>query len=110
METFITMDGVRSGLRVPSARPLDDGLDAVSAQPLDKLNAEAADAVAQAHTEGGVPVIRLRAPDMSAESFGALVYFFERACVISSAISGVHPYGQPGVEAYKTRFRERLKI
>ena len=32
---------------------------------------------------------------------GALIYFFEYACGVSGYISGVNPFNQPGVEAYK---------
>lgn len=36
------------------------------------------------------------------ESLGALIYFFEIACAISGLMTGVNPFDQPGVEAYKT--------
>ncbi|MDR2358054.1 MAG: glucose-6-phosphate isomerase [Oscillospiraceae bacterium] len=108
METFITADRPRSSLRVPGRRLFDDGLDAVSALELHAINLEASAAVRDAHIEGGVPVIELGVPELSAESFGALVYFFESACVMSSALSGVDPYGQPGVESYKQKLRARL--
>jgi glucose-6-phosphate isomerase len=110
METFITSDKPRSKLRVPGARGFDDGLDAVSALGLHALNLEASAAVREAHIEGGVPVVKLGVPELSAESFGALIYFFESACVMSSALSGVDPYGQPGVESYKQKLRRRLSL
>jgi len=46
-------------------------------------------------------VLELKLPKLSAASFGALAYFFMRSCAVSSLISGVNPFGQPGVEAYK---------
>ena len=33
---------------------------------------------------------------------GELIYFFEYACGLSGYLSGVNPFNQPGVEAYKT--------
>ncbi|MDR1299101.1 MAG: glucose-6-phosphate isomerase, partial [Oscillospiraceae bacterium] len=110
METFITSAQSLSQLRVPKARAFDDMLDGVSAAPLHSINEQAAGAVRDAHIDGGVPVISLGVPGISAESFGALAYFFETACVISSAISGVSPYGQPGVEAYKQNLKRRLGL
>ena len=43
----------------------------------------------------------IRLPEISEESVGALIYFFEYACGVSGYISGVNPFNQPGVEAYK---------
>jgi glucose-6-phosphate isomerase len=110
METFLTVDKSRSSLRTPRAGPFGDGLDAIASRGLDELNAAAARAVRDAHIEGGVPVTELRVPEISAGSFGALVYFFESACVISSGLSGVAPYGQPGVEAYKRKLKAILQL
>ena len=41
-----------------------------------------------------------REPDEK-DTFGQLVYFFEKACAISGYILGVNPFDQPGVESYK---------
>ena len=54
-----------------------------------------------AHTEGGVPNLVLELPDTSEYEYGYMVYFFEKACAISGYLSGVNPFDQPGVEAYK---------
>ena len=43
----------------------------------------------------------IRLPEISEETVGALIYFFEYACGVSGYISGVNPFNQPGVEAYK---------
>ncbi|MDR1588805.1 MAG: glucose-6-phosphate isomerase [Oscillospiraceae bacterium] len=110
METFVTTDKPRSSLRVPYSRLFDDGLDAVASRELHAINSDAIAAVREAHIEGGAPVVTLSIPELSAESFGALIYFFESACVMSSALSGVDPYGQPGVESYKRKLRARLGL
>ena len=34
-------------------------------------------------------------------SWGYLIYFFEKACAISGYMLGVNPFNQPGVESYK---------
>ena len=54
-----------------------------------------------AHVDGGVPNLIIDLPELSAYSFGYLVYFFEKACAMSGYILGVNPFDQPGVEAYK---------
>ena len=50
---------------------------------------------------GGVPVTEIRLPEICEQTVGALIYFFEYACGVSGYISGVNPFNQPGVEAYK---------
>jgi glucose-6-phosphate isomerase len=54
-----------------------------------------------AHVDGGVPVIHLTIPQLSAYYIGQLVYFFEYACAISGYMIDVNPFDQPGVEDYK---------
>ena len=54
-----------------------------------------------AHTDGGVPVIRVSMPRIDEHSLGQLISFFEKAVGISGYILGVNPFDQPGVEAYK---------
>ena len=55
-----------------------------------------------AHVDGGVPNLVLEAQGRDAKTAGALIYFFEYACGLSGYLSGVNPFNQPGVEAYKT--------
>jgi len=54
-----------------------------------------------AHTDGGVPNIRIELPELNEFYLGQMIYFFEKACGISGYILGVNPFDQPGVEAYK---------
>jgi glucose-6-phosphate isomerase len=101
METFVSFDSPRHNPEIPGGPLHDDKIGALAGLDLHAVNCAASEAVKKAHIDGGVPVIELRAPAMSAESFGALAYFFERSCAVSALISGVNPFGQPGVEAYK---------
>lgn len=78
-----------------------DGLDYLTGKTLNFMNQKALEATVDAHRSGGIPVFELEAPDFSARSFGALVYFFELACALSAKLSSVNPFDQPGVEAYK---------
>lgn len=54
-----------------------------------------------AHVDGNVPNIKISIPQLSEESLGELIYFFEFACGLSGYLLGVNPFDQPGVEAYK---------
>lgn len=76
--------------------------------PTDEVNAKVVKAVRTAHAAGGIPVITVTVPDFDAKSFGALIYFFELACAISAKLSGVNPFDQPGVEAYKSELKKLL--
>jgi len=101
METFVSFADARKDPVIPGGNLHSDKISHIAGLALNTINHSALEAVKKAHIDGGVPVIELRVPRMSAESFGALAYFFKRSCAISSLISGVNPFGQPGVEAYK---------
>jgi glucose-6-phosphate isomerase len=73
---------------------------------INKLNDAAYLGTVKAHAGAGVPIITIIAPDASAKSFGALVYFFEVSCAISAYLLGVNPFDQAGVEFYKKDMKE----
>ena len=101
METFVSFDEPRVNPVIPGGPLHSDKIASLAGLDLHTINTSASKAVKKAHIDGGVPVLELRAPHMSAFSFGALTYFFERSCAVSALVSGVNPFGQPGVEAYK---------
>ena len=70
--------------------------------------ATAREAVKAAHIEGGVPNISVGVGRRDEEGFAELVCFFELACGISAYMSGVNPFNQPGVEAYKKNMFKML--
>ena len=78
-----------------------DRLNYIAGKDMDYVNRTALEATAKAHTDGGVPCMKLELPEMTASAVGNLFYFFEVACAVSAYISGVYPFDQPGVEAYK---------
>ena len=78
-----------------------DGLNFLSGQEMSKVNRRALEGTILAHTQGGVPNMVLEVPDSGEYEYGYLVYFFEKACAVSGYLSGVNPFDQPGVEAYK---------
>lgn len=90
-----------SELTVPQTSDNLDGLKYLEGKTLTELNQKALEATVTAHRDGGIPVVELIAPDQSAPSLGALIFFFETACALSAQLVGVNPFDQPGVEAYK---------
>ena len=63
----------------------------------------------KAHLKNDTPNIRLTVRELNAESFGYMVYFFEKACAVSCYLTGVNPFDQPGVEAYKSHIKAALR-
>lgn len=76
--------------------------------PTDKRNAKIVPAVTKAHRDGGIPVLNIIVPSFDEKGLGALLYFFEMACAVSGKLSGVNPFDQPGVEAYKKELKKLL--
>ena len=100
-ETAVLVDSPKKDLTIKANDDNLDGLNFLADKTLDYVNLKAAQGTALAHTDGGVPNLAVRVPELNAYNFGKLVYFFEMACAISGYILGVNPFDQPGVEAYK---------
>jgi len=101
MESVVRFTEPRSRYTVPFDEANGDGLNYIAGRELSDVCRVAADAVKEAHISGGVPNIVIEVPRRDEEGFAALVCFFELACAISGYMSGVNPFDQPGVEAYK---------
>ena len=101
METVVRFRKARTNCPVPFEAADADGLNYLAGRDLSDICAIAADAVRDAHIDGGVPNLILEVEERNEEGFAALVCFFELACAISGYLSGVNPFDQPGVEAYK---------
>ncbi|MCH5584163.1 glucose-6-phosphate isomerase [Shimazuella sp. AN120528] len=100
-ETVLFVDKSEHQITIPRDDQDLDGLNYLAGKPMDFVNEKAFEGTLLAHTEGGVPNLVVRVPELSSYIFGQLVYFFEKACGISSYLQGVNPFDQPGVEAYK---------
>ena len=101
LETFLEIDGGEPELVIPSEETNADGMNYLAGRQLTEVNREAYRATALAHREGGVPNTAIRLKELTAETLGALMYFFEKACAVSGYLLHVNPFDQPGVEAYK---------
>jgi glucose-6-phosphate isomerase len=100
-ETVVFFDRSKSAVTVPADEANLDGLNYLAGRELSYINEKAMEATKAAHISGGVPVTELRLEKIGEREVGALIYFFEFACGVSGYISGVNPFNQPGVEAYK---------
>lgn len=100
-ETVLSVESPRHTLFVPEDKDNLDGLNYMAGKRVDYVNKMAELGTKIAHSDGGVPVIKISVPRLDEYCLGQLIYFFERACGISGYILGVNPFNQPGVEAYK---------
>jgi len=100
-ETVLHVEQPQSDLDIPGDAENLDGLNFLSGKSYHFVNEQAYRGTLIAHTDGGVPNLVLSIPALTPEYFGAMVYFFEKACGISGYLLGVNPFDQPGVEAYK---------
>ncbi len=86
-----------------------DNLNYLSGKSLEYVNQKAFEGTLKAHLDGGVPNIVVEIQEINEFSLGQLIYFFEKSCGISAMLLGVHPFVQPGVEAYKNNMFRLLE-
>lgn len=101
METVVSFEQPLNEFSVPFAMGDPDLLNYLAGRKLSDISRMAQEAVKAAHITGGVPNLEVRVPKRDEAGFAWLVCFFELACAISGYMSGVNPFDQPGVEAYK---------
>ena len=63
----------------------------------------------QAYFDAARPTADLILPSLSEHTIGQLMQMLMLATVVEGRLLGVNPYGQPGVEAYKTNMKAFLK-
>ena len=107
-ESIVRFEKPNCGFTVPFEMGDPDGLNYLAGRELFDICQTASDAVKSAHIMGGVPNITITVPSCDEAGFAALVCFFELACGISGYMSGVNPFDQPGVEAYKKNMFKML--
>ena len=108
-ETTLAFSTLPLDVQIPRNRDFDDGFRRLDEHSLNDINTIVRQSVHEAHISGGVPSIELSATTFNEERLGAMLYFFEYACAVSACIDGVNPFDQPGVEAYKSLMRAKLK-
>ncbi len=108
-ETVISVRRDKSLISLPEVEKNEDGLNYLAGRDIDYINKQAYLGTLQAHIAGGVPTMVIEIEELNAYNIGELIYFFEKACAISAYVSGVNPFNQPGVEAYKSNMMRLLK-
>ncbi len=78
----------------------EDGFDYLAGRDFWTVNKIAFEATRTAHGRK-LPCLTLELSALDEKTLGALFYFFHCVCYLSGTILGVHPFSQPGVEAYK---------
>lgn len=108
IETVVSFDQAAQSLKVPFELGDRDKLNYLAGREFGEISKTVAKAVASAHIKGEVPNITLSVPKRDEEGFASLVCFFEMSCALSAYVSGVNPFNQPGVEAYKSNMFKLL--
>ena len=108
METVVSFETSRTRYAIPFEQGDPEGLNYLAGHDFAEAQRAAASAVKAAHIAGGVPNLGVSVPARDEAGFAALVCFFEMACAISAYMSGVNPFDQPGVEAYKKNMFQQL--
>ena len=100
-ETVLNVEKSRRELTVGKEDTDLDGLNYLAGKSVDFVNKSAMNGTVLAHTDGRVPNLMIKIPELDEFDLGQLFYFFEFTCGVSGYILGVNPFNQPGVESYK---------
>ncbi len=100
-ETVLWFDKPRHSFIIPEDEQNLDGLNYLAGKDMHEVNFKAMQGTVLAHVDGGVPNLQVAVDELSAYTFGEMVYFFERACAVTGYLNAINPFDQPGVEAYK---------
>jgi len=101
-ETVLSVEKVSAHLPIPFDANDLDGLNYLQQKTIHEINLTAEEGTRLAHISGNVPIIRIAIPEISEETLGELIYFFEFSCALSGYLLNINPFDQPGVEAYKS--------
>ncbi|PEN12574.1 glucose-6-phosphate isomerase [Longibacter salinarum] len=108
LETFLMVEDDDGDLTIPQSEDNLDGLNYVAGKTMSDVTRGAYEGTAQAHSDGGVPILSLWMDSIDPGPLGELLYFFEHAVAVSGYLLGVNPFNQPGVEDYKREMFDRL--
>lgn len=108
-QTVLFPKAITKDVIIPYDANNDDKLNYLMNKKMHNINKNAFKAALSAHYAGGVPNIVIQVPQVDAFNLGYLIYFFQKACAISSYSQRVNPFDQPGVEAYKQNMMSLLK-
>ena len=107
-ETFIDVKTPAKDVNLTNI-PLSSPIKFLDGKSMNEINRAGFEGTVKAHTEAEVPIAILEVEEISEETYGYIVYFFELACGASGYLLGVNPFNQPGVEQYKAHMKQLLK-
>jgi glucose-6-phosphate isomerase len=104
-------------VRTPKHPPLligmadrnEDELNAISRKGFPDIMEAAFKGTNEAYYEAARPTADLILPVLSEHTMGQLLQMLMLATAVEGRLSGINPYGQPGVEAYKANMMRILK-
>lgn len=108
-ETMLWVRDPYSQIEIPEMADMSDGLNPLVGRSLHEMNLTALESTAKAHNDGGCPSMMIVLDNLSSETMWYFLYTMMYACALSGIMIGVNPFDQPGVEAYKSEMRKRLK-
>ena len=100
-ETVLSVEQPQHELRIPDDEANLDKLNYIAGKRINEVNHMAELGTTLAHVDGGVPNLKVNIPEISENTLGEVIYFYEMACAVSGYLLGINPFDQPGVEAYK---------
>ncbi len=100
-ETVLSVEKPKHSLVIPTDEANLDKLNYIAGKRINEVNRMAELGTTLAHVDGGVPNLKVTLPEISENTLGEVIYFYEMACAVSGYILGINPFDQPGVEAYK---------
>lgn len=100
-ETTVMIENRADNITVPLDSSDSDGLNYIAGRTFNFVNQKAFEGTFMAHSQGGVPGMVIKVPEMNEFYLGKLFYFFMMACGISGYTNNIDPFTQPGVEKYK---------
>jgi glucose-6-phosphate isomerase len=99
----------RESLRVEKSEYDQDELNQLAGKSVPDILAAAIQGTNEAYREDGRPTANLHLPRIDEYALGQLFQMLMLATVVEGRLIGVNPYGQPGVQAYKSKMEAILK-
>ena len=101
LETFLIVKQPPKGIRLEKSENNVDQLDYLAGKSFEDINSKALEGTLEAHSQGGVPCIKLMMDKLNAQHLGEFIYFAEISTAIYCYCLDINPFNQPGVEDYK---------
>lgn len=102
IETFCIIDEDPNRICIPTYEDDLDGLNYLTGKTLQEINMKAYEGTRLAHEDGGVPTAEIKLDKLDITHLVDLFVMYQISVSVSAYMSGVNPFDQPGVEAYKT--------